>query len=177
VLAFSTGRTLRAMVDEIPAMSCPQHKLVSLVGAISRDGQASSYEVVMRLAERTGAQCFPMPTPVVASSIEERHLLQTQRSYGVIRELATEAVVGFVGIAQIAWQAPPHQDHFVTDQEIAELIDKGAVGEIAGWAFDGAGHTYKRNEFGRVDGKGTVIALTLNEDGEGIEAELDGNTH
>ena len=139
VLAFSTGRTLRAMVDEIPAMSCPQHKLVSLVGAISRDGQASSYEVVMRLAERTGAQCFPMPTPVVASSIEERHLLQTQRSYGVIRELATEAVVGFVGIAQIAWQAPLHQDHFVTDQEIAELIDKGAVGEIAGWAFDGAG--------------------------------------
>ena len=58
-------------------MSCPQHKLVSLVGTISRDGQASSYEVVRRFAERTGAQCFPIPTPVVASSVEERKLLQT----------------------------------------------------------------------------------------------------
>ena len=28
-----------------------------------------------------------------------------------------------------------------------------------GWAFDGRGHTYKRNEFGRVDPKGTVRAL------------------
>lgn len=139
VLAFSTGRTLRAMVDELPGTSCPQHKLVSLVGAISRDGRASSYEVVMRLAERIGAQCFPMPTPVIASTVEERRLLQTQRSYEVIRALATQAVVAFVGISPVAWRAPLHQDHFVTDQEIAELIDKGAVGEIAGWAFDGAG--------------------------------------
>ena len=32
VLAFATGRTLRALVEEVPAMSCPQHKMVSLVG-------------------------------------------------------------------------------------------------------------------------------------------------
>ena len=139
VLAFSTGRTLRAMADEVPAMSCPQHKIVSLVGTISRDGQASAYEVIMRLAERTGAQCFPMPTPVIASSIEERRLLQTQRSYGVLRELAAQAVVAFVGVSQIGWQSPMHRDHFVTDQEIVGLIEAGAVGEIAGWAFDGAG--------------------------------------
>jgi DNA-binding transcriptional regulator LsrR (DeoR family) len=139
VLAFSTGRTLRAMVGEVPAMSCPQHKMVSLCGAISRDGQASAFEVVMRLAERTGAQCFPMPTPVIAGSVEERKLLQTQRSYQVIRALAEDAAVAFVGISQIAWRSPLHADHFVTDLEIAELIDKGAVGEIAGWAFDPSG--------------------------------------
>jgi DNA-binding transcriptional regulator LsrR (DeoR family) len=139
VLAFSTGRTLRAMVGEVPAMPCPQHKMVSLCGAISRDGQASAFEVVMRLAERTGAQCFPMPTPVIAGSVEERKLLQTQRSYQVIRDLAEHATVAFVGISQIAWRSPLHADHFVTDQEIGELIDKGAVGEIAGWAFDPGG--------------------------------------
>jgi DNA-binding transcriptional regulator LsrR (DeoR family) len=139
VLAFSTGQTLRAMADEVPALHCPQHRLVSLVGAVSREGQASSYDVVRRLAERTGAACFPMPTPVIASSAEERRLLQTQRSFAVVRELAAEAAVAFVGIGQIAWQAPLHRDHFVTDAEISELIDRGAVGEIAGWAFDAAG--------------------------------------
>ncbi len=139
VVAFSTGRTLRAMADEMPAMACPQHKLVSLVGTISRDGQASSYEVVRRFAERTGAQCFPIPTPVVASTVEERRLLQTQRSFAVVRDLAARAVAAFVGVGNIGWQSPMHRDHFVTDQEITELIEKGAVGEIAGWAYDSAG--------------------------------------
>ena len=138
IVAFSTGRTLRAVADEMPAMDCPQHKLVSLVGTISRDGQASSYEVVRRFAERTGAQCFPIPTPVVANSVEERRLLQSQRSFAVVRELASRAVVAFVGVGNIGWQSPMHRDHFVTDQEIGELIDQGAVG-IAGWAYDSAG--------------------------------------
>ena len=139
MLAFATGRTLRALVDEVPAMSCPQHKMVSLVGAVSHEGRASNFEVVMRLAERTGAQCFPMPTPVIASSVEERHLLQTQRSFGVIRALAARAAVAFVGISQIAWQSPMHREHFLTDAEIGELIERGGVGEIAGWVFDAQG--------------------------------------
>ena len=139
VLAFSTGRTLRAVADEMPALDCPQHKFVSLVGTISRDGRASPYEVVRRLAECTGAECFPIPTPVVASSIEERRLLQTQRSFTMVRDLARQAVAAFVGIGSIGWQSPMHRDHFVTDEEVMELIEHGAVGEIAGWAYNNAG--------------------------------------
>ena len=32
-----------------------------------------------------------------------------------------------------------HRDQFITDRELADLIDKGAVGEIAGWTFDSSG--------------------------------------
>jgi DNA-binding transcriptional regulator LsrR (DeoR family) len=139
VIAFSSGRTLRAMVGELPQLAAPQHKLASLIGAITRDGRAGGFEVVMRLAERTGAQCFPMPTPVVASSREERELLQMQHSFQVILELARQATAAFLGIGEIGWGAPIHRDGFVTDQEITYLIDHGAVGEIAGWAFDSHG--------------------------------------
>lgn len=152
VLAFSTGRTLRAMAAETPAMDCPRHKLVSLIGAISRDGHASPFEVVMRLAERVGAQCFPMPTPVIASTVEERRLLQTQRSFAVIRDLAAQAAAAFVGVSEIAWNAPLHRDGFVTDREIAELIEAGAVGEIAGWAFDAGGRLIAGGANERVAG-------------------------
>ena len=126
-------------MEEVPVTACPQHKIISLVGAITRDGLASSYEVVMKLAERTGAQCFPMPTPVIASSVEERRLLQTQRSYTKLQELGEQVTVAFVGISEIGWQAPVHRDQFITDRELSDLIDKGAVGEIAGWAFDSSG--------------------------------------
>ncbi len=152
VLAFSAGRTLRATVDEMPPAACPQHKLVSLIGAISSEGRASAFEVVMRLAERTGAQCFPMPTPVIAGSVEERELLQTQRSYTFIRELASQAAVALVGISQVGWQSPLHHDRFITDRELAELIDKGAIGEIAGWTFDAGGRVLQGGTNERVAG-------------------------
>lgn len=153
VLAFATGRTLRAMVGEVPAtLPCPQHRLVSLVGAVSREGRASSFEVVMRLAERTGAQCFPMPTPVVASTVEERELLQTQRSYVVIRELARHAAVALVGLSQVGPGSPMHHDRFITDAELADLLRRGAVGEVAGWAFDAAGRLVEGGTNERVAG-------------------------
>jgi hypothetical protein len=39
-----------------------------------------------------------------------------------------------------------------------------------GWAFDGDGHAYKRNEFGRVDPKGTVETPVVDEHDAMIEA-------
>jgi DNA-binding transcriptional regulator LsrR (DeoR family) len=166
VLALSTGRTLRAAVDEVPVLACPHHKIVSLVGAISREGRASPFEVVMRLAQRTGAQCYPMPTPVIADSVEERQLLQTQRSYTVIRELAETAVAAFVGVSQIGWGSPLHKDRFITDQELHDLTDRGAMGEIAGWAFDNGGRVLEQGTNMRVAGlplerlpRATIIAV------------------
>ena len=75
VLAFGTGRTLRATVGQVAPMERPQHKVVSLVGTTTRDGRASALDVVMRLADRIGAACYPVPTTVVTDTVEERDLL------------------------------------------------------------------------------------------------------
>jgi phenylpropionate dioxygenase-like ring-hydroxylating dioxygenase large terminal subunit len=63
----------------------------------------------------------------------------------------------------------PHLDHDLAEGFVSgdELVCAGH-----GWAFDGVGHTYKRNEFGRADPKGIVMALTLREDADGIDAAL-----
>jgi phenylpropionate dioxygenase-like ring-hydroxylating dioxygenase large terminal subunit len=63
----------------------------------------------------------------------------------------------------------PHLDHDLAEGHVSgdELVCAGH-----GWAFDGAGHAYKRNEHGRVDPKGTVLALVLHEDERGIEVDL-----
>ena len=152
VLALGTGRTLRAAVDEVAPMAQPQHKIVSLVGTMARHGRASAFEVVMRLADRVGAQCFPMPTPVIAGSVEERELLQTQGSVRAVRELADRARVAFVGVGEVAWHGALHQDGFIDDQELAELIERGAVGEIVGWAFDADGRLIEGSTNERVAG-------------------------
>ncbi len=42
------------------------------------------------------------------TSIEERELLQTQRSFITVKTLAEQAKATFVGISQIDWNAPLH---------------------------------------------------------------------
>ncbi|MGB3491591.1 MAG: sugar-binding transcriptional regulator [Elainellaceae cyanobacterium] len=150
ILAFSSGRTLRATVEQIPSMNQPQHKIVSLVGNMSHSGLAGRYEVVMHLSERVGAQTYPLPTPSVATSVEERDLLQTQRSFTVVKSLAEQAKVVFVGIGPIAWNQSLHRDSFINDEELTELIDLGAIGEIAGWAYDTHGVLLKKGTNTRV---------------------------
>jgi phenylpropionate dioxygenase-like ring-hydroxylating dioxygenase large terminal subunit len=60
----------------------------------------------------------------------------------------------------------PHLDH-----DLAEgyVVDDELVCPGHGWAFDGRGDAYKRNEFGRVDPKGRVPALTFRETEGGVE--------
>ncbi|MFQ4137976.1 sugar-binding transcriptional regulator [Nodosilinea sp. PGN35] len=152
ILAFSSGRTLRAMVDQIPSMDQPQHKIVSIVGNMSHYGLAGRHEVVMHLSDRVGSQTYPVPTPAVATSVEERDLLQTQRSFLAVKALAEQAKVTFVGISHIAWNAPLHEDGFINDAELTELIELGAVGEIAGWAFDAQGMLLPAGTNSRVAG-------------------------
>ncbi|WP_410963907.1 sugar-binding domain-containing protein, partial [Salmonella sp. ZJHZ20_0162] len=43
-LAFGTGRSLKACIEELPNMDCEQHKLVSIVGNMMQDGSASKFD-------------------------------------------------------------------------------------------------------------------------------------
>ena len=141
VLALGTGRTLRAAVGQVEPMERPQHKVVSLVGTTTRDGRASAFDVVMRLADRIGAACYPVPTTVVTDTVEERALLESQRPWQLIRSLADGASIAFVGIGTLDPQTevPLLRDGFITETERDDLIRLGAVGDITGWAFDAGG--------------------------------------
>ncbi len=158
VLAVSTGRTLRAIAAELSPMEAPQHKLFSLCGIIAANGRAIATEPVMRMAERTGAQCYPMPLPVVASSVGEREMLQSQRAFHTLRDMLEDARCILVGVGHIGWQAPLHASGCISDSELTELIEAGAVGEIAGRAFDAAGRPIE----GALTDRVTGLAVTPN---------------
>ena len=120
-------------------MDCPQHKIVSLVGNIAPDGSASFYDIIMRIADTVRAPHYPMPIPVIASTVHEKDLFLAQKPVRNVIDLARQADVTMVGIGQLGEQAPLLQDGFVTADEMRGLLKAGAVGEIVGWAFDGEG--------------------------------------
>lgn len=138
-IAMGTGRTLRSMIDQLAPMECPQHRIVSLTGNISPDGSAAYYNVIFSMADAVKAPHFPMPLPVVVSSHEERDLMHGQPLIKRTLELSARADVSFVGIGELGANAPLLLDGFLRAEEMTQLVDAGAAGEVCGWIFGADG--------------------------------------
>ena len=136
LIAIGTGRTLKAAVEQLPRIDCPQHRIVSLTGNIFPDGAAAYYNVIFTLANLVTARSFPMPMPVVASSPEERETLHAQPMMRRTLDLAARADVAFVGVGEFDLDAPLRKDGFLGAAEVSAMAAAGAVGEILGWIFD-----------------------------------------
>jgi DNA-binding transcriptional regulator LsrR (DeoR family) len=150
VIGIGTGRTMRAVADQLPAMQCPQHRLVALVGTGKVDGSASFYDVIIRVSDTVRAPHYPMPLPVIARSIEERDLLLSLPSVRSVLDLVEQADVTFVGVGSLGENSPLLKDGFITGEENESLRRAGAVGEITGWAFDSHGRPIVGNLNDRV---------------------------
>lgn len=139
IMALGTGRTLKAAVERLPSMVCPQHRIVSLAGNIALDGSASVYNVIFTMADAIQARHYPMPLPVVVSSLEERLLLHEQKVVQSTLALAAKADVAFVGIGELGPKAQLVADGFITAADRHLLNGVQGVGEIVGWVFDQQG--------------------------------------
>ena len=170
VIGMGTGRTLKAAVAQLPPMACPHHRIVSLTGSIAPDGSAAFYNVIFSMADRVNAPHFPLPVPVLAAHAKERDTLHAQNAIRIPLSLAEQADVAFVGIADIADDAPIVVDGFLTPTRAHELRDRGAVGEICGWVFDAQGQLLPPPSNGRVaspplpdPSRTQVIAMAMGE--------------
>ena len=161
VIALGTGRVLRACVEQLPQMDCPQHHLVSLVGNMHHDGSATAYNVVVRLAERVGTQHNPMPLTVLVRNSAELPMLHGQEPVARTLALCADADVTFVGIGHIDASAPLTVDGFISHDESHALIGAGAVGEIVGWVFDADGNLISGLTNDRVSSAPLKIANPL----------------
>ena len=152
IIGIGTGRTMRAVADQLPQMECPQHRLVALVGTTKTDGSSSFYDVIIRVSDTVRAPHYPMPLPVVARSVEERELLTSLASVRSLFDLVERTDVSFVGVGTVGDSAPLVQDGIISRQEAEALRHLGAVGEITGWAFDATGRVLTEGVNQRVAG-------------------------
>jgi DNA-binding transcriptional regulator LsrR (DeoR family) len=138
-IALGTGRTLRAVIDAMQVQDGRHHRLASLIGNVAPDGSASFYEVLMRLADRTGAPHFPMAAPVLARDEAERDMYRDLPHVRAARGVAEAANLTVVGIGQMRDDAPLYVDGFLSRDVLRELQAAGAAGEICGHVFNAEG--------------------------------------
>src|ERR1700719_712913 len=157
IVALGTGRAVRAAVERVSPIDCPNHQIVSLVGNISADGSASFFDTVGRLAARTRARHYPMPLPFLMSSAGERDQMLKIDPIAKVRAVAAKADLRLVGIGQMDQRAQVFVDGFVSREELLEIMRLGAVGELTGWAFDAQGRIVE----GATNGRLTSIPLQV----------------
>jgi DNA-binding transcriptional regulator LsrR (DeoR family) len=139
IIALGTGRALKATVEQLSGMSCPQHKIVSLLGNMMSDGSATPYNATIRMADRVGAQHYPYPLPVLAQTQEELRVLHGQGPVRNTLALCAEADMTLVGVGNIGPKAPMVVDGFASPPFLADMMERGAAGEITSWVYDEEG--------------------------------------
>ena len=139
LIGIGHGRTLAAAVSAMPPVAAGRTRFVSVFGGLSRRFSASPYDVIHRLAERTGGEAYQIPLPTFANSVEDRDVLLAQPGIADVFELACSAPIIFAGIGDLNDQAFLITSGMLNGDEVAQLRDAGAVGELLGHYFDAEG--------------------------------------
>ncbi|MEP0507845.1 MAG: sugar-binding domain-containing protein, partial [Aurantimonas coralicida] len=84
LIGVGHGRTLAAAVDAMPAVATGRTRFVSVLGGFTRRFAANPYDVIHRLAEKTGAEAFQIPLPTFANTAEDKAVLLSQPGVGEV---------------------------------------------------------------------------------------------
>ncbi len=137
VLGISWGRTLHALVGQLPRL--PACTVVQLVGSVPTIGlEVNSLELVRRLAERAPGPVFPLHVPLLVGSAEMADALASDSmasaTLGQFNSL-TRAVVG-IG----AWTPGASTIRAALSDADARTVDlAGGVADIASIVLDADG--------------------------------------
>lgn len=138
-IGIGHGRTLAAVVANVPRMDAGTVRFVSLLGGVTRKYTANPYDVIHRLADQTGAMSYVMPLPFFANTAEDREVLLAQRGVREVFDLAANSDLMVVGIGTVDADAQLVASQMIEPAEIQEVRDLGGQGELLGHFFDGAG--------------------------------------
>lgn len=140
VIGLGHGRTLSSAVHHLSRVNAKDLRFVSLLGGLTRNYAANPYDVMHRIAEKTGMQAHVMPVPFFANTRDDRDVLLAQRGVREVFDLANGAELKLVGLGTVDTDAQLVLSGMVEPHEIKEVTAAGGVGEILGHFFDADGN-------------------------------------
>jgi DNA-binding transcriptional regulator LsrR (DeoR family) len=138
-IGVGNGRTLAALVDQLPSTPTRHARFVSVMGGLTRKFAANPFDVIHRLAEKTGAESYLMPGPIFANSAEDKAVLLAQMGVADAFEMARGASLILVGIGEMTDSGFLIATGMIRAEERAEIGRAKACGEMLGhfFAIDG----------------------------------------
>ena len=139
MIGFGHGRTLAAAIDLLPSVDANGAKFVSLLGGLTRRFAASPFDVIHRLAERTGAEAYVMPVPFFANTAKDREVLESQYGVSDVIAMARKAPLYVAGIGEVDRKSFIASAGMVDEEDVDEVMKSGACAEILGQFFTADG--------------------------------------
>jgi DNA-binding transcriptional regulator LsrR (DeoR family) len=139
IIGVGHGRTLAAVVEQLPQTPTRDVQFVSLLGGLTRKFAANPFDVIHRLAERTGAEAYLLPVPVFANSVADRAVLMQQYGIADVFALARKASLLLVGIGQVSRDGFLVSSGMIKPDEVVELKRVGACADLLGHFFSADG--------------------------------------
>lgn len=158
-LAVCLGRSTAEVVNALAPQRHARVRVAQAVGSIPSSMQAYDGATIGRvLAHKLGGDVLYLSSPLMADSPQAADVIRRQGQVRETLDAARQADVALVGIGALD---PAHarvvEAGFVSEAEMREMIDHGAVGDMAGLLFtrEGKPHPTRHNK--------RVIGITLEE--------------
>jgi DNA-binding transcriptional regulator LsrR (DeoR family) len=135
-IGLAWGRTIAAMVDELPKFSKTDLKIVSLMGALSRNARTNPFDCVHSLAQLCEGEAYILPAPFIADSEADYEVIMSQKLVQQALKLARSADFYIASFGDCSKQSFIYHHDLLHDDEIDQVINAGAVADMLGKFFD-----------------------------------------
>jgi DNA-binding transcriptional regulator LsrR (DeoR family) len=135
------GRTLTASLASFRPSRLEGVRVMSLLGGAVDTHFSNAVEYSWRLASQMGGDCYLFPAPLIVDSVDTKQRLLEKCGLSRLTELASELDVAVVSVGDISAKATSLSRQLLTDEELAQLVDLGCVGDVMCNFLDDDGQT------------------------------------
>lgn len=138
-VGLAWGRTIAAMVEELPKLSKPDLKVVSLMGSLSRNAKTNPFDCVQALAQHCGGEAYILPAPFITDSEADYDVIMGQKLVQQSLAMARSANLYVASFGDCAQHSFIYHHDLLHDYEKEEIVRAGAVADMLGKFFDADG--------------------------------------
>lgn len=150
-LGVGWGVTLKAFADAMPDLPLKNAAVVSLLGSLTRRSSIAAFEATTTLSARLDAECFYLPGPILCDSRESRDTLMAQPMVTDVLDRAKSSGMAVVSVGGLD-SGTIRRTGFVSEQDFADVLKAGAVGNFLGYYIDRKGQVIDHRVNDRVIG-------------------------
>lgn len=137
IIGVSWGTSLYELVRTFPALPLRNTTVVQLNGGVDNANTRNhASEIVQGLAQRLQAEAYSLPCPAIVGEPEIRTAFLQDERLARVLELGRKATKALVSVGVPGPQSVLVQAGYFSDDDIAALKAKGAVGDICSRYFD-----------------------------------------
>ncbi|WP_423821062.1 sugar-binding transcriptional regulator [Salinisphaera sp. SPP-AMP-43] len=139
-IGIGWGRTLTYATRAMSTRPLKQASVVSLLGALTHPRGLNPMECAWQFAHKLGADCYVLAAPAFLASAELRSALLGQRELSDVMARASRVDAAVVSVGELSLTAPIARYGFLERDQVRELVERGAVGDILCHFIDAEGN-------------------------------------